>query len=216
MSQLIARIVRKFATYKPIRTSQFNPAKDITSDVVVYTNNNESTFRWLFTFAGLNFICWLLPGVVGLSYLDDLAALSRRREKAVEKGIYEKEWWEVIIKFMDNNRLLTFGIFQALATGGLMASGFFSTRSIHKLVICKGGEVAKFYTWFPVPIKAKKELIVPIKNVSALTSREDTETAFVRLKIKGRPFYFLMDKRVGKFVNPTVFDKTIAFKRNFK
>ena len=217
MAQLIARFSRRFSTFKPQRHIHFDPAKDITSDIVLFKNEKSTkSLKYLFIFAGLNFAFWLLPSVGGLRYLNDFVTISNRRKKYVEEGVLERELWETLIHWIDHHRMITSAFLASVACSGFFLVAFYSSRSVRKITILKGGQIANLQTWLPIPMESySNEMVVPVTNISALNTRNDNQN-FLRLKVKGFPFHFLMDKYNGVFVNPVVFDKTIAFNRVLK
>lgn len=218
MSQLIARIVRRFATFKPqARPGKFDPAKEITSDVVVFKNEKSTKdLKLYFTLSICNCCFWLLPGYSGLRYLGDLSELSRRRKKYFEEGLCEKEYWEYLVDFMSEHKTIGFIILQISAFSGFFMVAIFAMRNIRRMALLKGGEKVNLQTWLPIPLKDySHEMILPVKDISALNTRH-SGGPFVRLKLKGFPFYFLMDKKNGEFTQPLIFDKTIAYERKFK
>lgn len=60
-----------------------------------------------------------------------------------------------------------------------------------------------------------KDFTVPLNDISCKQSRL-AEGVQVSLKIRSRWFYYLLDKRAGKFVEPQLFDYVIGLNRSIK
>ena len=77
----------------------------------------------------------------------------------------------------------------------------------------KGGQSIKMITYNV--FGTKRSLEVPLKNVNCKRYRTAPGT-FVALKLKGRLFYFIMDKRDGIFHNEKLFDHVVGLQRDLK
>lgn len=208
---------RFFSSVKAKKVDTFDPAKDVTRDFLLYKNPNTAAMRYLFYFAGLNFIVWALPGYYTFVNFNEMLQMSEKRKKLVEQGVLARQWWESLVGWINEHKLVTQVVVQGLASAGFLLVGLFAARSVRQVVLLKGGQMVRMRTWTVIPSESRfVEYTVPVSNVSALTSRSDKKSPYVRLKIKGHPFYYLMDKRAGEFVSPQLYDKTIGYTRIFK
>ncbi|KAK2142575.1 hypothetical protein NP493_4837g00007 [Ridgeia piscesae] len=76
--------------------------------------------------------------------------------------------------------------------------------------IAVGGEALQVDTY--THFGRMRNFTVPLSNVSFLQSREAKATNLA-MKIKGRNFYYLLDKNNGKFQEPELFDYVVGLKR---
>ena len=83
-------------------------------------------------------------------------------------------------------------------------------RAIHKLILLRGGNSVQLTTYAPFGLT--RQLIVPVNNISCLHARESKYVNLV-MKIKPYWFYFLMDKRDGKFHRTDLFDFVVGLQR---
>ena len=63
------------------------------------------------------------------------------------------------------------------------------------------------------PLGRSRTLTVPIDNVATKVGRQGAR-AYLPLKIRQRPFHFLLDMR-GTFNNPSLFDITAGLHRSW-
>ncbi|GAV00225.1 hypothetical protein RvY_11107 [Ramazzottius varieornatus] len=86
---------------------------------------------------------------------------------------------------------------------------FFALRSVHMLVLLKGGRNVSVTTFGP--FGRLRAFTVPLSQMTSSSSRTSL-SGYMRLKVKNRISYFLMDKR-GVFHNPQLFDVTAGLSR---
>ncbi|XP_024054601.1 transmembrane protein 223 [Terrapene carolina triunguis] len=95
-----------------------------------------------------------------------------------------------------------------LTVGSLIvAAGFvYSRRSVWQVVLRQGGRDVTLSTYYPFGLSSS--FTVPLRQVSCMAHRSEVP-AMIPLKVKGRPFYFLLDKQ-GQVYNPQLFDLTVG------
>ncbi|KFO69177.1 Transmembrane protein 223, partial [Cuculus canorus] len=96
------------------------------------------------------------------------------------------------------------------ALGSLIVAGgcFLPLRAIRRVTLLRGGDSVAIATHGPLGFGTGRTLTVPLRNLSCRAHRSEVPAA-IPLRIKGRPFYFLMDKR-GHIPDPRLFDLTVG------
>ncbi|XP_032735168.1 transmembrane protein 223 [Lontra canadensis] len=98
----------------------------------------------------------------------------------------------------------------AIGTLVLGAGLLFSLRSVRSVMLRAGGKQVTLTTHAPFGLGA--HFTVPLNQVSCVAYRGEVP-AMLPLKIKGRRFYFLLDK-AGHFPNTKLFDNTVGAYRS--
>ncbi|XP_012520856.1 PREDICTED: transmembrane protein 223 [Propithecus coquereli] len=99
------------------------------------------------------------------------------------------------------------GAIGALVLG---AGLLFSLRSVRSVMLRAGGQQVTLTTHAPFGLGAR--FTVPLNQVSCMAHRGEVP-AMLPLKVKGRRFYFLLDK-AGHFPNTKLFDNTVGAYRS--
>ncbi|XP_033927701.1 transmembrane protein 223 [Melopsittacus undulatus] len=108
-----------------------------------------------------------------------------------------------------------YGFTAACATLGslIMAAGcLFPLRAVRKVTLLRGGSEVTISTHGPLGLGQGPTITVPLRHVCCRSHRSEVPAA-IPLKVKGRPFFFLMDKE-GQVCNPRLFDVTVGAYRN--
>lgn len=92
----------------------------------------------------------------------------------------------------------------------LAAGLLFSLRSVRSVMLQAGGKQVTLTTHAPFGLGA--QFTVPLNQVSCMAHRGEVP-AMLPLKVKGRRFYFLLDK-AGHFPNTKLFDNTVGAYRS--
>ncbi|XP_069665534.1 transmembrane protein 223 [Haliaeetus albicilla] len=91
----------------------------------------------------------------------------------------------------------------------IVAAGcLFPLRAVRQVTLLRGGSEVTISTHGPMGLGRGPTVTVPLRHVSCRAHRSEVPAA-VPLKVKGRLFYFLLDKR-GQIYNPRLFDITIG------
>ncbi|ELW52019.1 transmembrane protein 223 isoform X1 [Tupaia chinensis] len=98
----------------------------------------------------------------------------------------------------------------AIGTLVLGAGVLFSLRSVRSVMLRAGGQQVTFTTHAPFGLGA--HFTIPLNQVSCMAHRGEVP-AMLPLKVKGRRFYFLLDKN-GHFPNTQLFDNTVGAYRS--
>ncbi|KAM6159543.1 transmembrane protein 223 [Erethizon dorsatum] len=98
----------------------------------------------------------------------------------------------------------------AVGTLVLGAGMVFSLRSVRSVMLRAGGQQVTLTTHAPFGLGAR--FTVPLNQVSCMAHRGEVP-AMLPLKVKGRRFYFLLDK-AGHFPDAQLFDSTVGAYRS--
>lgn len=181
----------------------FEINSDFSKDIVLFRFDNSTFYKLLGLFGMAQLFFWLY-----------LAQFSYRNLKDVptDANSTSKPFWRKINLGQNKYR---YGItFLCMSVGYMVAivSAFLPLRTISSIVLCKGGIKARILTYTPFGTTRKIE--VPLNNISCQQSRHSASSNMT-LKIKGRWFFFLIDRR-GVFLQPKLFDHTVGLYRNLK
>ncbi|NXC05539.1 TM223 protein, partial [Orthonyx spaldingii] len=92
------------------------------------------------------------------------------------------------------------------------AGSLLPLRSVRRVTLLRGGSEVAIATHGPLGLGRGPTLTVPLRCVSGRAHRAEVAAA-VPIKVKGRPFFFLLDKG-GRFCEPRLFDVTVgAFRK---
>ncbi len=95
----------------------------------------------------------------------------------------------------------------------LFVTWVYPQRTIQTLALLKGGQNVRVVTY--THFGRTRELNVPLEHISGGIPR-DTKGPWASIKIKGRWWFFLLDKKGGRFREPALFDLGVALKRDLK
>lgn len=99
------------------------------------------------------------------------------------------------------------GMMGALVLG---AGLLYSLRSVRSVMLLAGGQQVTLTTYAPFGLGT--HFTVPLNQISCMAHRGEVP-AMLPLKVKGRRFYFLLDK-AGHFPNTLLFDNTVGTYRS--
>ncbi|XP_049748233.1 transmembrane protein 223 [Elephas maximus indicus] len=109
--------------------------------------------------------------------------------------------------------LWRYGLAVGCGAIGILVLGaglLFSLRSVRSVMLRAGGQQVTLTTHAPFGLGA--HFTVPLSQVSCMAHRSEVP-AMLPLKVKGRRFYFLLDK-AGHFPNVQLFDNTVGAYRS--
>lgn len=194
---------KNFCSKKPNRLS-FEVDTNVRGDVMVFTYANARFFRMLSVFGIVQFFFWSHMAVVAYSGVRDLRAQSSEETSS---------WWSMVANFQHEHRYRIAIACIALGYVVLFFTWMYPQRTVSKLVLMKGGQMVRVTTYSH--FGRTKNFTVPLNDISCKQSRL-AEGVQVSLKIRSRWFYYLLDKREGKFVEPQLFDYVIGLNRSIK
>ncbi|NXQ27813.1 TM223 protein, partial [Alaudala cheleensis] len=101
-----------------------------------------------------------------------------------------------------------------LTVGSLIvaAGWLLPQRSVHRVTLLRGGTAVTIGTHGPLGL-GRRSLTVPLRDVSGRAHRAEVAAA-IPIKVRGRPFFFLLDKG-GHLSEPRLFDVTVGAFRKF-
>lgn len=190
-------------------------------DIVLYKYENPKFFRNLNIFGFSQFVFWTYLSHFSLTLrdvpVDNAANAHKDQLKWYEKINMGEEKYKNGLSFLcfgigKNFNILHVNSFYRIQFLGycIMALSWGITlRSVRYLVLRKDGKSVAFVTYTPVG----KNRITDA-NLGHISAQQHRQSVNVHLpiKVKGRWFYFLLDKR-GQFPNPSLFDNTVGLSR---
>ncbi|NXK01399.1 TM223 protein, partial [Corythaixoides concolor] len=84
----------------------------------------------------------------------------------------------------------------------------FPLRAVRRVTLLRGGAAVAIGTHGPFGLGRGRTVTVPLRHVSCRSHRSEVAAA-IPLKVKGHPFFFLLDKR-GQLPDPRLFDVTVG------
>ncbi|NXX45125.1 TM223 protein, partial [Tricholaema leucomelas] len=91
----------------------------------------------------------------------------------------------------------------------IVAAGcLFPLRAVRRVTLLRGGSEVTISTHGPLGLGRGRSLTVPLRHISCRAHRSEVPAA-IPLKVKGRPFFFLLDKQ-GQLCHPRLFDLTVG------
>ncbi|XP_015472253.1 transmembrane protein 223 [Parus major] len=94
----------------------------------------------------------------------------------------------------------------------LAAGWLLPLRSVHRVTLLRGGSAVTIGTHGPLGL-GRRSFTVPLRDVSGRAHRAEVAAA-IPIKVRGRPFFFLLDK-AGQLSDPRLFDVTVGAFRKF-
>ena len=194
------------------RLSEFDPAKDIERDTLLYENVNFGSIWKVQIASWFNFIVWTYLVFFALYYLQ----LNRRKEDSNNR----QSLWKRILSFEERHKNAILVSCFTVALGGVAVVAAYAQRNINRIIIRPkpSGLQVSISTHTFVPSKFVNTIQVPLSHVSCMNPRVGSASSspFVTLKVKGKLLFYLIDKRKGSFVNPYLFDRTVGLSRSLK
>ncbi|XP_061462357.1 transmembrane protein 223 [Rhineura floridana] len=187
--------------------SSFQWDAHVPRDVLLFQHDRGRFFRLLGLFCACQFVFW--------AYLAHFAFYSLRDTRASRPepdprqggsplpsppGGASPNWGSNKWRFGFTASCLTVGSL-------ILVAGFlFSRRSVNRVLLHRGGQEVTLTTYYPFGLTSS--FMVPLRQVSCMSHRSEVP-AMIPLKVKGRPFYFLLDKQ-GRITNTQLFDITVG------
>ncbi|XP_021068324.1 transmembrane protein 223 [Mus pahari] len=166
-------------------------------DVLLFQHERGRFFPILGLFCAGQGIFWTSLAVAALS-----RPLSRIPAEASNRGYLDLR-----------SALWRYGLAVGCGTMGVLVLGaglLYSLRSVRSVMLLAGGQQVTLTTYAPFGLGTR--FTVPLNQISCMAHRGEVP-AMLPLKIKGRHFYFLLDK-AGHFPNTQLFDNTVGVYRS--
>ncbi|XP_007441147.1 transmembrane protein 223 [Python bivittatus] len=93
----------------------------------------------------------------------------------------------------------------------LVAGFFYARRSVSRVLLLRGSQEVTFTTYYLFGFTSS--FTVPLRHISCMSHRSEV-AAIIPVKIKGRPFYYLLDKQ-GEITHTPLFDITVGAYREW-
>ncbi|XP_051002028.1 transmembrane protein 223 [Acomys russatus] len=166
-------------------------------DVLLFQHERGRFFAVLGLFCAGQGIFWTSVAVAALS-----RPLIRIPTEAPNRGYLDLR-----------SALWRYGLAVGCGTMGALVLGaglLYSRRSVRSVMLLAGGQQVTLTTYAPFGLGTR--FTVPLNQVSCMAHRGEVP-AMLPLKVKGRRFYFLLDK-AGHFPNTQLFDNTVGIYRS--
>ncbi|XP_031245448.1 transmembrane protein 223 [Mastomys coucha] len=166
-------------------------------DVLLFQHERGRFFAILGLFCAGQGIFWTSLAVAALS-----SPLTRVPAEAPKRGYLDLR-----------SALWRYGLAVGCSTMGALVLGaglLYSLRSVRSVMLLAGGKQVTLTTYAPFGLGTR--FTVPLNQISCVAHRGEVP-AMLPLKVKGRRFYFLLDK-AGHFPNTQLFDNTVGAYRN--
>jgi len=173
----------------------------VQQDTTVFTYDNANLFKWITVFGLVQFAFW-----TNLAYFCYSSLNGVKLSKPSELG----GWWTTVIELQQRYRYRIACACLSLGTIVLYFTTVYPQRTICKLVLLKGGELVRLSTYSH--FGRVKHFVVPLRDVSCRQSRASSGPQ-ISMKLRGRWFYYMIDKRDGLFNDPMLFDYVVALNR---
>ncbi|XP_026544477.1 transmembrane protein 223 [Notechis scutatus] len=184
----------------------------VNRDVELFHHERPRFFRNVGLFCVSQLAFWL--------YLADLALTTLREtppdpEKAgSEERPPSRPWLGNLFNLTSGSAKWRYGFSATcLAVGTLIfvAGFFFARRSVSRVLLLRGSQEVTFTTYYLFGYTSS--FTVPLRHISCMSHRSEV-AAIIPVKIKGKPFYFLLDKQ-GSITSNPLFDITVGAYREW-
>nr|XP_034954267.1 transmembrane protein 223 [Zootoca vivipara] len=180
---------------------------NVSRDVLLFQHDRGRFFRILGLFCAGQFVFWAYLAHFAFYGLRDVGA--SRPEPDPQHGERPLPTLPGGATIQLSSNKWRFGFTASCLTVGslILAAGFvFSRRSVSRILLHRGGQEVTFTTYYPLGLTSS--FTVPLRHVSCMSHRSEVP-AMMPLKVKGRSFYFLLDKQ-GRITNTKLFDITVG------
>ncbi|NWW04415.1 TM223 protein, partial [Oreocharis arfaki] len=177
-------------------------AAAVSRDVVLFQHDRSRFFRLVGLFCSGQGLFW--------AYLAHYAFTALRPAPAPEPGLGPDD----PLRPRDNKWRFAFTA-SCLTVGSLIVAAgcLLPLRSVRRVTLLRGGTAVTISTHGPLGLGRGETLTVPLRHVSGRAHRAEVAAA-IPIKVKGRPFFFLLDKG-GQLSDPRLFDVTVGALRKF-
>uniref|UniRef100_H3ABZ8 Transmembrane protein 223 n=2 Tax=Latimeria chalumnae TaxID=7897 RepID=H3ABZ8_LATCH len=177
----------------------------VSQDVLLFQHQKKVFFRLLGFFCVGQFVFWTYLAHFAFTSLKDIGY----KDTVIvgEEGKKLPKLGGVSLNLGSNKWRYGFTVSCLTVGWVILAAGFiFSRRSVHKVLLHRGGQQVTFSTYYP--FGTTSSFTVPLREISCMAHRGEVPS-MIPVKIKGRPFYFLLDKQ-GQIYNAKLFDITVG------
>ncbi|XP_043931689.1 transmembrane protein 223 [Protopterus annectens] len=185
--------------------TRFIVSSAVPHDVLLFKHQRGTFFRVLGFFIVGQFVFW--------TYLAHFAFTSLRKTGIKDTVIVDNQGkklpklWGVSLNLGSDKWRYGFTLGCLTVGSVILAAGFvFARRSVHKVLLHRGGQQVTFTTYYPFGMTSS--FTTPLRDVSCVSHRSEVPSV-IPVKVKGHPFYFLFDKE-GQFFNAKLFDITVG------
>ncbi|ESO02635.1 hypothetical protein HELRODRAFT_124858, partial [Helobdella robusta] len=167
-------------------------------EILIFSYNSDTFYKVLSAFGILQTIFWINLSSLSLVEVKsdrDVSFLSEFQQKHKNKlagGIILLGWGIIFITF-------------------LFFSLMYPLRTVKKIALLKNNKEIQLFTYSF--FGKTRSLKVNLDDISCKQSRE-AKGSHLPMKIRGKFFYFLLDKKSGTFHEPKLFDQVVGLNRS--
>lgn len=194
---LLPRSVSQLLSVLRSRNVHRSLQSGVPRDVLLFQHERSRFFAILGLFCAGQSIFWTSLAVAALS-----RPLIRVPAEAPNRGYLDLR-----------SALWRYGLAVGCGMMGALVLGaglLYSLRSVRSVMLLAGGQQVTLTTYAPFGLGTR--FTVPLNQISCMAHRGEVP-AMLPLKVKGRRFYFLLDK-AGHFPNTHLFDNTVGTYRS--
>jgi len=178
---------------------------NVSKDVLIFTYENSQLFRWMTIFGIVQCLFWANLAYFCYSSLSGLQEVFARSEQQQRSG-----WWTTVIQVQHKYKDRIAVACLAMGYVVLAFTVIYPLRTVARLTLLKGGKVVRLSTY--THFGQIRDYLVPLKDISCRHSRA-ARGPQVSMKLRGRWFYYMLDKREGVFHNAKLFDYVVGLNR---
>ncbi|XP_039219332.1 transmembrane protein 223 [Crotalus tigris] len=189
----------------------------VSRDVVLFQHERPRFFRTVGLFCFGQFAFWLYLADLAFTTLREAPAGPEETGSATPQRRPARPWLGNLFNLTSGNfgsakwRYGFSGSCVAVGTLILVAGFFFARRSVSRVLLLRGSQEVTFTTYYLFGYTSS--FTVPLRHVCCRNHRSEV-AAIIPVKIKGKPFYFLLDKQ-GSIASNPLFDITVGAYREW-
>ncbi|XP_063173279.1 transmembrane protein 223 [Candoia aspera] len=184
----------------------------VSRDVLLFRHERPRFFRNVGLFCASQFAFWLYLAHFAFTSLRDTGAAAPQPASPPGENAPSRAWLGNALNLGSDKWRYGFSA-SCLAVGTLiLVAGFlYARRSVAQVLLLRGSQEVTFTTYYLFGFTSS--FTVPLRHISCMSHRSEV-AAIIPVKIKGKPFYFLLDKQ-GEIASTPLFDITVGAYREW-
>ncbi|KAL8184238.1 UNVERIFIED_CONTAM: hypothetical protein K2H54_010636 [Gekko kuhli] len=179
----------------------------VPQDVLLFQHDRVRFFRLLGLFCAAQVLFWTY--LAHFAFHSLRATGSKRQDSDSQQGERPLPTLPGGATLNPGSNKWRYGFTASCLTVGslILVGGFaFSRRSVSRVILHRGGQEVSLTTYYLFGLTSS--FTIPLRHISCMSHRSEVP-AMIPLKVKGRRFYFLLDKE-GRITNAKLFDITVG------
>ncbi|XP_032090243.1 transmembrane protein 223 [Thamnophis elegans] len=191
----------------------------VNRDVELFRHERPRFFRNVGLFCISQFACWLYLADLAFTTLREAPPGPEKPGSESPEGASQpaRPWLGNLFNLTSGNHgsaKWRYGFSATCVAVGtlIFVAGFvFARRSVSRVLLLRGSQEVTFTTYYLFGYTSS--FTVPLRHISCMSHRSEV-AAIIPVKIKGKPFYFLLDKQ-GSIASSPLFDITVGAYREW-